>query len=296
MAFLYPFSQKTAERLRAMPGPGGTHRWLAQVASGLRHLLSADKCFAFLRRCCDDFVVHRPVPDAEIEAAVEFAYAGRPLAQVNFGRHPVDWPDPNPALIAKVITDLPAAFDVEHDTGLAASDVLPRLFRPGELICTGRNTERAMVRPLEETLADADWLQFIVINPMRERTALNYRGKPSPRCQNNTGLRRHLVAEFDDPNLIKAQQARLITQLGTFVPLVLVVDSGGKSLHGWFRVDRYNARDQVRFFCVACLLGADPTRWDICGWLRMPGGLRVIEGVPAIRQRILYSNPEAAHA
>lgn len=295
MAFLYPFSQKTAERLRAMPGPGGTHRWLAQVASGLRHLLSADKCFAFLRRCCDDFVVHRPVPDAEIEGAVEFAYAGRPAAQINFGRHPVDWPEPNPALIAKVLADVAPAFDVERDSGLAASDVLPRLFRPGELVCSGRNTERAMVRPLEETLADADWLQFIVVNPMRERTALNYRGKPSPRCQNNTGLRRHLVAEFDDPNLPKAQQARLITQLATFVPLVLVVDSGGKSLHGWFRVDRYNARDQVRFFCVACLLGADATRWDICGWLRMPGGLRVVEGVPAVRQRVLYFKPEAAH-
>ena len=296
MATLYPFSHRTAERLNAMPGPGGTHRWLAQVASGLRHLLSAEQSFAFLRRCCDEFVVHRPVPDAEIEGAVELAYAGRPSAQVNFGRHPVDWPEPHPALIAKALTDALPAFDVEADTDLAASNILPRLFGPGELVCTGRNTERAMVRPLEETLADADWLQFIVVNPMRDRTGLNHRGKPSPRCQNNTGLRRHLVAEFDDPSLSKEQQARLITRLNAFVPLVLVVDSGGKSLHGWFRVDHLNARDQVRFFCVACLLGADPTRWDICGWLRMPGGLRVVEGVPAVRQRVLYFNPEVAHA
>jgi hypothetical protein len=295
MALLYPFSQRTAERLRSMPGPGGTHRWLAQVASGLRHLLSADQCFAFLRQCCDEFVVHRPVPDSEVEGAVEFAYAGRPTAQVNFGRHPVDWPDPSPPLIAKALADAAPAFDVERDTGLAASQVLPQLFRPGELVCTGRTTERAMVRPLEETVADADWLQFIVVNPMRERSALNYRGRPSPRCQNNTGLRRHLVAEFDDPALSKAQQARLITQLAAFIPLVLVVDSGGKSLHGWFRVDRHDARDQVRFFYVACLLGADPTRWDICGWLRMPGGLRVIEGVPTVRQRVLFCHPEAAH-
>lgn len=296
MAFLYPFSHRTAERLRALPGPGGTHRWLAQVASGLRHVLSADRCFTFQRECCDAFVRHRPVPDAEIEAAVEFAYAGQPVARVNFGRQPVDWPDPNPALITQVLADVAPAFDAERDTGLAARDVLPHLFRPGELVCTGRNTERAMVRPLEETLADADWLQFIVVNPMRERSALNHRGQPSPRCQNNTRTRRYLVAEFDDPALTKAQQARLLTQLAAFAPLVLVVDSGGKSLHGWFRVDRYNARDQVRFFGAACLLGADPTRWDLCGWLRMPGGLRVVAGVPAVRQRIVHFHPEAAHA
>jgi hypothetical protein len=296
MAPLYPFSHRTAERLRAMPGPGGTHRWLAQVASGLRHLLSADKSFAFLRRCCNEFVVHRSVPDAEIEATVEFAYAGCPTAKINFGRHPVVWPEPNPTLIARMLASVPPALDVEHDTGLAASDVLPCLFSPGELVCTGANTERAIVRPIEETIVDADQLQFIVVNPMRDRSGLNYRGKSSPRCQNNTGVRRHLVAEFDDPKISKAQQARLVSQLRTFIPLMLVVDSGGKSLHAWFRVDRLNARDQVRFFCVACLLGADPTRWDICGWLRMPGGLRLVAGAPAVRQRILYFNPEAASA
>jgi hypothetical protein len=293
MATLYPFSHRTAERLRVMPGPGGTHRWLAQVAAGLRHLLSADTCFAFLRRCCDQFVTHRPVPDAEIEAAVDFAYSGQPAARINFGRQPVDWPEPSPALIAEILAKVPPAFSVERDTGLTASEVLPGLFRPGELVCTGRNTERAMVRPLEETLADADWLQFIVVNPMRDRVALNYRGQPSPRCQNNTGLRRHLVTEFDDLALTKVHQAQLISRLAAFAPLALVVDSGGKSLHAWFRVSGLTVRDQVRFFCVACLLGADPTRWDLCGWLRMPGGLRVVEGVPTVRQRIIHLSPEA---
>ena len=35
MANLYPFSQKTAERLAAAPQAGGTHKWLAQIASGV---------------------------------------------------------------------------------------------------------------------------------------------------------------------------------------------------------------------------------------------------------------------
>ena len=39
---------------------------------------------------------------------------------------------------------------------------------------------------------------------------------------------------------------------------------------------------------LACLLGSDASRWDTSGWLRMPGGLRPVEGIPAIRQNILF--------
>jgi hypothetical protein len=55
-------------------------------------------------------------------------------------------------------------------------------------------------------------------------------------------------------------------------------------------------RDQARFFAVACLLGADATRWDICGWLRMPGGTRVRADGTRARQRILYFDPAAIGA
>lgn len=295
MALLYPFSQRTAELLHAMPGSGGTHHWLARVAGGLRHLLSADQCFKFLRHCCDKGVTHRVVPDSEIEDAVDYAYSGQPVAKANFGRGALDWPDANAPLVSRVLAETAPTFDVETGTHLGPADVLPHLFRPGELICSGRIKERAMVRPLEDTIADANWLQFIVVNPMRGKEAVNFGGKPSARCQNNTGTRRHLVAESDDRTLTKAQQAQLIAKLGEFAPLILVVDSGGKSLHAWFRVDHLSARDQVRFFYVACLLGADKSRWDMCGWLRMPGGLRQVEGASAVRQRILYFNPTSTH-
>jgi len=75
MASLYPFSQKTADRLAVAPQAGSTHRWLAQVASGVCNALTPEQCAAFLRRCCDVHVAHRPVPEREIAAAVRFAYA-----------------------------------------------------------------------------------------------------------------------------------------------------------------------------------------------------------------------------
>jgi len=87
MALLYPFSNRTLERLREGPAPGRTHRWIAQVACGLTHLLAPERCFTFLRECCDDYVAHRVVPDDEIDDAVDFAYSDD--AGLRFGRQPL---------------------------------------------------------------------------------------------------------------------------------------------------------------------------------------------------------------
>lgn len=288
MAELYPFSNRTVELLRAMPPPGQTHRWLAKVACGLRHVIDADTCFEFLRHCCDKYVTHRTIPDEEIEAAVDFAYEGNGQPRPGTMTEGLDWPEIDLPLVERVLRDTQPLFDPAADTGLGARDVLPSLFYPDEFVCVGPSARSAIVRSLNATLSDAALQQFIVPNPMRGRSALNYRGKPSARCQNNTGLRRHLVVEFDSSTMTKPIQAILLSKLAQFVPLRLVVDSGGKSLHGWFRVDHLGLRDQARVFAVGCLLGGDPTRWDICGWLRMPGGMRQVEGVPAVRQRIVY--------
>ena len=294
MASLYPFSQKTADRLAAAPQAGGTHKWLAQVASGVSHTLTPAKCGEFLRRCCDVHVAHRRVPDREIEAAVEFAYGEHPATgSVNYGRQAIEWPEPNAEVIGRVMATVEPVFDGETSTGLRPTDVLPLLFRPGELVCTGAESERAVVRPVEAVVADADTLQFICLNPMRGLMAMNHAGRPSARCQNNVMLRRYLVAEFDDASLGKRGQAQLATALADAAPLVMAVDSGGKSVHAWFYVEGMERRDQARFFAVACLFGADPTRWDICGWLRMPGGTRVKADGTRARQRILYFNPGA---
>jgi hypothetical protein len=291
MAELYPFSRQTRERLQAVPGSGGTHRWLAQIASGLQSALPAERCFAFLRRCCDELVAHRSIPDREIAAAVELAYGGQ-VGGRNFGLGALKWPEPDASVIAKVLGEVTPCFDGTTSTGLSPRDLLPHLFRDGELVCAGRDSDRASVRPLAEAIEDAELLQFIVVNPMKGPWALNRQGKQAARCQANVGVRRHIVAEFDDAALTKPMQAQLATALGEIAPLVMAVDSGGKSVHAWYRVEAMSARDQARFFAVACVLGADRTRWDVCGWLRMPGGLRVVNGTPSVRQRILYFNDE----
>ncbi len=295
MAALYPFSSRTVELLSKPPTAGGTHRWLAQAASGVSRVLTAEACASFLRQCCELYVTHRQVPEREIAAAVELAY-GHPVghgrlavgSRVNYGRRALAWPEAEPALIGDVTAYAIPLFDGVTETGHTAADVLPKLFRPGEPVCTGAVSERALVRTVEAALADADRMQFICVNPMRGAEALNKVGKLSARCQSNVAVRRYLVAEFDDPGLTKLQQAQLASALGESAPLVLAVDSGGKSVHAWYRVEGMARQDQARFFALACALGADSTRWDICGWLRMPGGLRVRADGSRVRQRILY--------
>jgi len=291
MAKLYPFSNRTERLLSEPPKPGETHRWLARVAGGLNTTLGAEHCFAFLRRCCDEFVTHRQVTDREIQDAIDLAYSGQGHDQVNFGRRPIQWPDPDTAAIGKIVAKTTPCFDGEVSTGLQPAEVVPHLFGQGELVCSGAASDKATVRPLAQVLSDAERLQFIVPNPMSGPSARNKSGKRSIRCQNNVLERRHVVAEFDDPSLTKPMQARLVTALADVAPLVLAVDSGGKSLHAWFHIERWSPRDQARFFAAACLLGADPTRWDVCGWVRMPGGLRPVDGGDSVRQRILYFNP-----
>jgi hypothetical protein len=295
MAVLYPFSIRTAELLAEAPAAGGTHRWLAQAASGLCRVLTAEACASFLRQCCEMHVTHRQVPEREIAAAVGLAY-GRAVgsgqlavgSRVNYGRRALTWPEAEAELIANVTAYAIPLFDGVTETGHTAADVLPKLFRPGEPVCTGAVSERALVRPVEAAVTDADRMQFICVNPMRGAEALNKVGKPSARCQSNVAVRRYLVAEFDDPGLTKLQQAQLASALAESAPLVMAVDSGGKSVHAWYRVEAMARQDQARFFALACALGADSTRWDICGWLRMPGGLRVKADGSRVRQRILY--------
>ena len=285
-----PLTARTTERLMTPPKKGNTHKWLAQVAGGVKHVLPPQQCFKFLKRCCK-VGAYREVPDDEIQDAVDFAYGVSGNGQ--HARQTIRWPDANAAAIARVCETVKPLFDGETDTGLRPVDVLPRLYHPGELVCTGMVSQLATIRPVEQAVTDAAGLQFIVPNPMKGVMAMNKRGEPSPRCQTNIKERRYVVAEFDDETLGKRKQAQLVTVLAKAAPLVMVVFSGSKSLHSWFYVASMSPRDQVRFFAAACLLGADQSRWDHSGWLRMPGGLRMNTDGSKVRQQVLFFNPAA---
>jgi hypothetical protein len=94
-----------------------------------------------------------------------------------------------------------------------------------------------------------------------------------------------LVVEFDQGTF--DEHAALLVHLAKLAPLVLVVHSGNKSLHGWFYCEGQSEEKVVRFFQYAVSLGADQATWTRCQLVRMPDGLRD----NGKRQSVIYFSP-----
>lgn len=175
----------------------------------------------------------------------------------------------------------------------ATREILAALFAGGGLICVGREKEKAETFRLSALLSGVvpHLLQFIVPSPMRAAWGVNLEGKRSARCLDNTGPRRFLVVEGDCINgepIPKDTQAAVLLHLAEHAPLALVVDSGGKSLHGWFYCGGMTDEQLTPFFRRACTLGADAANWCRCQFARMPDGHR---RDPRGRQRALFFKP-----
>ena len=103
-------------------------------------------------------------------------------------------------------------------------------------------------------------------------TGLTKDGRDSKHTLANTGERRFLICEFDTGT--PDEHAALLLHLGGFAPLVCVVHSGGKSLHGWFFVAGQPESKIEKFFRYAVSLGADRATWTRSQFVRMPDGTR----------------------
>jgi hypothetical protein len=286
MAILHPYHAALRELLAQQPGKGRGHPWLFRVALHLRHYHTEEACFRLLRACADEWK-DRAVPDAEIRKAVRKAYSATP--EENRETASVRWPDPDPEAIARVLAATAPVFAL-NPLDIPAQRLLPCLFDFDELVCAGYSQQDGCTDTLRDILVNADKYQYVVPSPMTARTGANQEGLITPRCLANTGPRRLLVIENDVA--VKEDQARILSHLARFVPLVLVVDSAGKSLHGWYAVahlPEFHVRLVMEY---AVHLGADPHTWVRCQWVRMPGGTRYNPDAAPRRQEILYVHPE----
>jgi hypothetical protein len=116
-------------------------------------------------------------------------------------------------------------------------------------------------------------------------------GHPSFRCRDNAAqYRRFVVVEFDQPGDEDLQPA-LHWHLRELAPLVMCVESGGKSIHGWYYVEPQPDEWQMRFFRHAVSIGADSKMWWPEQLSRMPNGVRRNErGEIVAAQRVIYLN------
>lgn len=267
----------------------GLNLWLFRTALRMHQFCQPEEIVRILREATQE----QPIKHGEIERAVERSAPGfLALERVPGGSGMGAWPQINQDLRSTFINagadleDLVKALpDGRPGDDLDIEWILDQLFPNNPLLCCGWDLTLCVTAKREDWRGQMAEMQFIVPNPMSSERGLTQEGKESHRCLNNTGSRRYLVIEQDIGT--RDEQAAILAHLATLGPLVMIVDSGGKSIHGWFAcLDR--AEEQQRAFMKhAVSLGADPATWTRCQFVRMPGGQR--DG--GALQRVLFFNP-----
>ena len=272
-------------------GGQGVHRWLLEAAhaarrGGMTPEQTATEIEARMTR--------NPNSRSEIADAVQKAFAGAPMIwsqSSSLSKAPPKWPSPNTEQLEAVaasglgVVDLweqsPIRWD---DADPRTSELLGRLFGGDPWLCIGSNRD-FFTEKLSRITKPEQFAQ-IVPSPMLDKYGMTADGRRSQHTLSGTGPRRFLVLEFD--GIDRDTQAAVLLHLAERAPLTLAVDSGGKSIHGWFFCEGKTDEQLRPFFRMACGLGADPATWNRSQFVRMPDGRRDNGN----RQSVLFFNPE----
>ena len=152
-----------------------------------------------------------------------------------------------------------------------------------------RHLQRLAGHP-DKVRGAAEAHSLIIPNPLSGHAALTKAGKQSWRCDACVQQFRFAVIEHD--GLPKGQQLALLRALR--LPVVALVDSGGRSYHAWVRVDTSGPQEweslvEGELFPLLSQLGFDGACKNEARMSRLPGVLRPETGK---WQRLVYLNPE----
>lgn len=166
--------------------------------------------------------------------------------------------------------------------------IIDTLFRPSALLCVGCTEYSFTTKPRELLRGSLRDMQYICPQPMTKEKGLTTAGHLSFHSLENCGPWTYLIIEWDSSTT--AEQARMLIHLRDFsARLVLVVHSGGESLHGWFFVGDWPDERREAFAAYALRLGAcSGTIKNRSQFVRMPQGLRPMIGKRAARQIVHY--------
>lgn len=305
------------EALRALPAPGGNgyHSALMGVANrGILAGVTPAELFRLIRQHTPQG--RRAVPDGEIQDAVE--KAARECTRTNWSPR-VPPPSGNfdgPAFIAARLRDAEGVGEADifeaspvrpdADPRSDADVLLRSLYKADDLLFIGATKAAG---ELGDTIRTRDeWLLHlgagatpgpqIMPNPLSGRIGRTKTGKPSLRADECVVGFRYAVVEFD--GMPRDDQCRFWYSVD--LPVVALIDSGGKSLHAWVATDGISTADEwtasvenILFASYLNKLGADSTCRNESRLSRMAGHLR---SETNRWQRILYLAPEgrAIHA
>jgi hypothetical protein len=284
------------------PGERRRHKWMLRSARVLVELGCSDQ---EVEEIIEDRLTREPDSPNEIRDILRHVRGGGPKSSTP------RWPLMNPAAIAQAVKDGPTLRElIERSPEPIRFDLVPKtefyidaLFPGNPLLCAGVTNSNFATVPRETFRGALHLYPLIVPSPMSSKTGLTKDGRPSEHCEANTGPRKHLVVEFDNGSLNR--QAALLWHLQKIWPLAMVVFSGSKSLHGWFRCLEESEEKVEKFFRYAVSLGADTATWKRFQFVRMPDGKREwarecegcqalkgagIDGTVPRRQSVFYFN------
>jgi hypothetical protein len=277
----------------------GVHAWLFRVARQLHAHLPAGEIVNLLESRVAN--CGRAVSRAEIISAVQNALpcAWQPDSNAAPVQSAKKWPDVNKEQREAIVRDNGGLADLWElsrpridDNAQHTEEIVDKLFPGNPLLCAGKSMSDFDTRPRESWRGEFSALALIVPSPMSAIEGVTKEGKPSKHTLSNTGDRRFLICEFDTgtPDKLADEHAALLLHLGTFAPLVCVVHSGGKSLHGWFFVAGQPEAKVQKFFRYAVSLGADAATWTRSQFVRMPDGTRDKGDSKTARQTVFFLN------
>ena len=233
----------------------------------------------------------RPIKNSEVRRAVERAYATTlPDAPTYIRKFQQKWEPAatrqtrhRPSMHGINEADLWHASPWQMDGYTSQRMILDLLFPdPQGLVCVGKSAYEFHTARLDQ-FRDLTKCQFIVPCYMTKRKGLTQDGKESMHCLDNCGPRRFCVCDFDEP--ASDIHPAIIWHLQGIADLVLVLSSGGKSMHAWFSVPE---DDEEEFWKAAIECGADPAlKRNRSSFVRIPEGLRDNGNL----QRAIYFNP-----
>lgn len=173
--------------------------------------------------------------------------------------------------------------------------VLDALWLPDDILFMG-DTRGKDVDTVRNWRARIETVQrvppHIIPNPVKPGGGLTLEGKPSPRCDDAVAAFRYAVAEFD----VMDKAAQLAFWWGfQSAPIAALIDSGGKSIHAWLRVDCPDRAtwerdvEQILFGKILIPMGCDRLCRNESRLSRMPGHFRQENNA---WQRLLFLDPQ----
>ena len=151
-----------------------------------------------------------------------------------------------------------------------------RLWDPEDIIWIGEVWDSGPVKGPGHFLTVREWNERGVNTYANHfTTASTFKWGTIDRVGRQIARNDYIVVEFDslnsDKGLNRSQGAAMLKYCATFIDLVMVVDSGNKSLHGWFKNNE--KVDAETSFFLRCI-GADAKTMRPSQPVRLPGARR----------------------